>query len=112
MIHLTHQERKVLLFLSLLFAAGVLLSVFKKTSGCNICFVDLYSRKAGPGVVDINQADREELIALPGIGEKTADEIIAYRASRGGFKDLAELKEIKGISDAKLNSLKKYLSIK
>jgi competence protein ComEA len=111
MIHLTHQERKVFLFLSFLFFAGVALTVFKKSTGCNLCLIDLYSQKAAGAIVDVNTAGRDALIALPGIGEKAADDIIAYRTAHNGIKDLSELTNIKGISEKKLDNLKKYLSV-
>lgn len=106
---LTYQERKVFLFLSALFALGLGVSVFRKTTGCNFCLIKLFSEKTACEAVDINKATREELIALPGIGAKTADAIIAYRTSQGGFKNLDELRKIKGIADAGLKRLKPYL---
>jgi len=115
MIHLTIQERKVILFLSFLFILGLGLSVFKKTTGCNFCLIDIYSQKPAkpaPAALDINIATRQELIAVPDIGEKTADAIIAARASLGGFKDMSELNNIRGITGLKLKRLEKFLFIK
>lgn len=106
---LTHQERKVLLFLSILFALGLGVSAFQKTTGCNLCLINLFSKKEASDAVDINTATKEELVALPGIGEKLADAIVAYRSSQGGFKDLDELKKIRGISSSKFELLKRYL---
>lgn len=106
MILLTSQERKVLLFLSVLFALGLALRAFQKTTGCNTCLIDLFSKKEASDAVDINTAAKEELVALPGIGEKLALAIIAYRSSQGGFKDLDELKKVRGISSSKFEVLK------
>jgi competence protein ComEA len=111
MIHLTPQERKVLLFVSFLVALGLFLSFYKKTVGVNTCFIDLYTNKAKPASLDVNRAPLEELIALPGIGPKTAQAILEYRAAHNGFKNLDELKNIKGISDNKLMRLEKYLKV-
>lgn len=112
MIHLTPQERKVLLFVSFLFALSFILSFYKKTTGNNTCcFIDFYSNRAKPVLLDINKATKEELVALPAIGEKTAAAILEYRTTRQGFKNLDELKNIKGISDDKLTLLKKYLKL-
>ena len=110
MIHLTPQERKVLLFISFLFALSFILTFYKKTSG-NTCFIDLYSHRAQPALLDINKATEEKLVALPGIGEKTAAVILEYRTAHQGFKNLDELKSIRGISDDKLARLKKYLEV-
>lgn len=111
MIHLTPQERKILLFISLLLALGLTLNFYKKTTGCNGCFIDFYTQKVKPALVDVNKATQEELVALPGIGEKRALAILEYRTTHQGFKNLDELKNIKGITDARLTQLKRYLKI-
>ena len=108
---LTSQERKVLLFLLFLFSLGLALSFLKKSSGTSCCLLNFISERRGIQTLDLNQATREELIALPGIGEKTADVILGYRASHGRFTTLDELKNIKGITDAKLSRLKQYLYV-
>lgn len=59
--------------------------------------------------LDINRVTVDELILLPGIGEKTAIQIINLRGQKGRFRNLEELKEIKGIKDKKLSDLRKYL---
>jgi comEA protein len=62
--------------------------------------------------VDINHADLEELIRLPGIGRETAMKIIDYRSTHGPFKEIGELIEVKGIGEKKLEMLKEYIMIK
>jgi competence ComEA-like helix-hairpin-helix protein len=110
--NLTLQERKVLLFLSFLFAAALGLSLLKKTTGSNFCFLDIASHKNAVRPLDLNQATRDQLIALPGIGPKGADAILATRAAQGRIADLGELKKIKGITGARLERLKDYLYVK
>ncbi len=61
--------------------------------------------------ININKADKETLIRLPGIGEKTAQNIIDLRSKTGGFKTLDELMNVKGIGTAKFNKIKKFLYI-
>ena len=109
---LTLQERKVLLFLSFLFAAALGLSFLKKMTGCNVCFLDVVSSKNAVLPLDLNQATRDQLIALPGIGPKGADAILAYRASQGRIADLGELEKIKGLTSVRLERLKDYLYVK
>jgi competence protein ComEA len=58
--------------------------------------------------VDINKASLEDLVLVPGIGEKTATQIIALRESKGSLRSLEELQEITGIKDKKFDKLKKY----
>ena len=59
--------------------------------------------------VNINTADQELLIQLPGIGPATAGKIIEYRTTNGKFKSIDELTEVKGIGDKTLAKLKPYL---
>jgi len=48
------------------------------------------------GAVDINTADKKELIGLSGIGAKKAESIISYRDANC-FKSVDELANVKGI---------------
>ncbi len=61
--------------------------------------------------ININNAGTNQLISLPGIGEKTAQKIVLLRDARGGFKNLEELKDVKGIGEVKFNKIKKFLYI-
>ena len=65
--------------------------------------------KSIPKDVNINTADKETLIQLPGIGPVTADAIIAYRKDNGNFKNNEELTKVKGIGDKTLARIKPYL---
>lgn len=64
------------------------------------------------GKININKATKEELDTLPGIGESTAQKIIKYREEHGSFKNIEELKEVKGIGDAKYEEIKDLVDIK
>ncbi len=59
---------------------------------------------SGSGV-SLNSATAEELMELKGVGEVTAQAIVAYREEHGGFKDVEELLEVSGIGPAKLEQL-------
>jgi competence ComEA-like helix-hairpin-helix protein len=61
--------------------------------------------------INLNSAELKDLLTLPGIGEKTARNIINYRQTRGSFKNLNELLQIKGIGKTKYNKIIKYLYI-
>ena len=73
-----------------------------------------YIEKAGPNFkkIDINTATEEDLIALPGIGIKTARAIIAFRESIGGYKTLDQLRLVRGVGDKTYNCLIKLVTIK
>ena len=55
---------------------------------------------------DINKADKEMLMAVSGIGEVTADRIIAYRDRVGVISNMDMLLEVNGIGDSTLALLK------
>lgn len=59
--------------------------------------------------ININTAAKEELIALPGIGEVTADRIIIYRDEKKGFKKIEDLMNVKGIGKKKFEKIKEYI---
>ena len=63
-------------------------------------------------IVDLNQAGLEELMKLPGIGEKRAGDIIRLREQKGGFSSKEEILEISGISEKLLESIYDQLIVK
>lgn len=65
--------------------------------------------KGIPKDININTADKELLILLPGIGPVTAEAIVAYRKENGNFKSVDELTKVKGIGDKTLVKLKPFL---
>lgn len=67
--------------------------------------------KLKPKSIPINSANKAVLSQLPGVGDKTADAIIAYRKTNGKFKSVNDLKNVKGIGDKKLGKMKQYLKL-
>ncbi len=55
--------------------------------------------------INLNTADKEQLMSLSGIGEKRADDIIRLREKKGGFKRIEEIMEIPGIGEKLLESI-------
>jgi competence protein ComEA len=64
-----------------------------------------------PTIVNLNTATAAELDALQGVGPSTAQKIIDYRTTNGGFKSVDELKNVAGIGDAKFAALKPYVTV-
>lgn len=61
--------------------------------------------------INLNKASKQELMSLPGIGEATAENIIALRKKIGGFRKPEDLLKVKGIGSKKLDKIIKYIFI-
>ena len=61
--------------------------------------------------VNINTASKEELVALPGIGESRAAAIIACREEKGSFTSIEEVKNVAGIGDGIFNRIKDLITV-
>lgn len=66
---------------------------------------------AAQGVINVNTATVEQLMMLPGIGEKTAKAIVSYRQAHGQFKTVDDLARVKGIGMKKVNALRPNLAV-
>lgn len=97
------------ILLSSIFAIGLATQVFAGTlpeqgaSPINTTHVQTTphrskSKVADRQVININNADVEDLATLKGIGAKKAEAIVAYRTQHGNFKTVDELSNVKGIS--------------
>ncbi len=56
-------------------------------------------------LIDINTADVQQLSTLPGIGQVIAQRIVDYREAHGPFTSVAQLNDVEGIGDKKLEEL-------
>ncbi len=109
MLGLTRQERQVILFLISVALIGMGLNFFLKkyTPVKNTLYLN-----QDTGKIDLNSAGKELLLSVSGIGERIACRIMEYRDREGGFKELAELKNIKGINDYNYEKIKDSLIVK
>jgi competence protein ComEA len=62
-------------------------------------------------LVNINIATEAQLEELPGVGPVTAQAILDWRATNGGFTSVEELLEVDGIGDATLADLAPFVTI-
>jgi competence protein ComEA len=74
--------------------------------------LDLNSEKKTRYRIDLNQADREQLLQVPGIGDRTADKIEDYREEHGQFRSKEELTQIHGIGPAKYEKMSDWLTVR
>ena len=61
--------------------------------------------------VNINAATAKELQSLPGIGQVTAERIIAYRAENGPFVSVDDLGKVKGIGKKSLEKIRELVAV-
>ena len=69
------------------------------------------SASEAPGLVNINTAGSEELQTLPGIGEKRAEDIIAYREEHGPFRIVEDITDVSGIGEGILSRIIDYITV-
>jgi competence protein ComEA len=55
------------------------------------------SRHASMAALNLNKATQQDFERLPGIGPVLAGRIVEYRQSRGVFRDVEQLRRVKGI---------------
>jgi competence ComEA-like helix-hairpin-helix protein len=75
---------------------------------------DALAAKVAPsadGRVSINEATRDQLMAVPGIGPAKAEAILSYRQSTGPFASISEVDAVPGIGPATLEKLSKHLFV-
>ncbi|MDP3732142.1 MAG: helix-hairpin-helix domain-containing protein [Candidatus Omnitrophota bacterium] len=103
MLNLTPQERRVILFLTSVALLGLGINCALKVNSRITKLIQVDNRIAK---ININKANLEDLLSVPGITPKLAKNIVAYRNTNGAFRDIEELKDIKGIGDYRYEKLK------
>jgi competence ComEA-like helix-hairpin-helix protein len=108
MIPLTKQERQMAVFLMSVVLAGIGISYVKKQSvplRAVFCFDQSY------GKININDADKEMMKEIPGVGDTIAQRIIDYRGSNGRFGDIEALRNVKGLNGSRFDRIKEAVCV-
>ena len=63
------------------------------------------------GLVNVNAANAEELVAL-GLSKKDADTIASYRSDHGPFADFAALQRVPGLDGDRLNAVRERVAFR
>ena len=61
--------------------------------------------------INLNTATVADLTTISGIGEKRANDILAYRDSQGGFSSVDDLNNVSGIGDKTLENIRPYVTV-
>ena len=88
-------------------AAGEELS----TSGDEAGSSSSSSSTSAEGLININTASAEELEELPGIGEVTAEKIIADREANGDYATIEDITRVSGIGDKKFEAISELICV-
>ena len=67
--------------------------------------------QAKSALVNLNTATEADFQTISGIGQKRAQDIIAYREANGRFKSVDDLKNVPGIGAKTLEKLKEYVTV-
>lgn len=62
-------------------------------------------------LVNLNTADKETLMTLPGIGESKAEAIIQYRKDNGDFSAIEDVMNISGIKEGAFAKIKDKITV-
>lgn len=68
--------------------------------------------QSGDSLLNLNKATVEQLIELPGIGEKTAEAIVADRKANGPFRSVDDLGRVKGVGDATVDKVRDLVTVR
>ena len=63
------------------------------------------------GKININTAEKEELMLLSGIGETLAGNIVQYREANGGFQTVDDLIHVPKIGEKTLDNIRAYITV-
>jgi competence protein ComEA len=61
--------------------------------------------------VDLNSAEKPELVTLPEIGDTLAQHIIDYRRQHGPFQSIDDLRRVRGFGPKTMERLRPYLVV-
>jgi competence protein ComEA len=89
---------------------GIIIGILAILTICVTPFMVKADQPPAPqGKININTATAEQLTLLPGIGEVTANAIVAYRTANGNFASVEDILNVKGIGEKTLEKIKDFI---
>lgn len=105
---LTSNEQKLLLFIVFFAFAGLVIKYTGLVAEEDVNSADSLNFQIDHQLqYDLQNITKEELITIPGIGEKKAEDILRYK-EENGFQEKSELMNIKGIGVKTYEKIGKY----
>lgn len=77
----------------------------------DVIVIPVQSEEQAGMKISVNQGNAEDLMNLPGIGKKTAEQIIEYREQNGFFQSPEDLLRVKGIGEKKLEKFIDFITL-
>ncbi len=105
---LTKSEISVLYSVILCILIGVFINVFTGYSSKPV----FQESRPKPLLININNADYDDLIKIPGMGRTNAKRVIEYREKHGSFNDISEIVKVKGIGPKRYEKMRPYITVK
>ena len=69
------------------------------------------SSSSNPDVININTANKEQLMKISGVGKTKAEAIISYREKNGDFKKKEDITKVRGIGKATFEKIKDKIEV-
>ena len=91
-----------------------------KFAACSFAFLLVSVFAASRGIadkqppakpLDLNTATLEELEQLPGVGPRTAQDIVKFREKSGPFRRVEDLLAVRGITKRRLEKIRPYVTV-
>ena len=113
------KKGKILLIMTIIFAAGILVGFFvARNVRSNVVLLSPAISVSDGSLsdlvdygLDINTAKVSELMELPGIGETLAGRIVAFREENGKFHTVEDLLAVDGIGPKTLKEIENLIKV-
>lgn len=115
MINLATNERIIIVFLCTAALLGAFIHNYNLHAASDYRLRDVNDKSLEEilhsEIININTAEKKDLVRLIGIGPTLANRIISYREKTGPFESKEDIINVKGIGVVKFDGIKNYISV-